>query len=364
MTALLLLALAPAPAEGYEVIVRHGEHTHRLGLVIDTAEGNLAAREAKLLAGWKPSADGSDPLDRLLPDGRLLHVEVVAVSPHAGPITRALFAALDRDGNGMVTPGEFKAVEATLLKRFDADEDGCLTALEIVPDLLTIEPKFGKPAGLSVSVVHPNESALRGGTGRPSCVARLVVNEAKRCTARDGELLFDLASTWPTDLPATPRGLLRSGREKERNRFEQVARAVVTLTVRPQARGWFEILDADGDGQVSPRELRTAWDRLADTDAKKAGFLIQPDFAAPVVSLTVSAGLAPSPAVVLIKNSRQHDGPTWFVAMDRNGDGDLSPEEFLGTEKEFKARDADGDGLISVVEAKSGDRVRKERGPK
>jgi Ca2+-binding EF-hand superfamily protein len=355
VTALLLLTLVAVPAQGYEIVVRHGEKTHHLGLEIDTAEGPLAARGAKLLAGWKPSNDGNDPLDRLLPDGRLLRVEAVAPSPYAEPLTRALFAALDRNGDGKLTPEELRDADRTLLARFDADEDGCLTPLEIVPDLLTIETKPTNPARLQTTI-HSTERL-------PRLTARLKVGQASRITIRDGKLLFDLAAAlpWPENIPATPRSLLRKGREKDRKRFEQVARSVVSLTVRPQTRAWFEVLDVDGDGQLSSRELRAAWDRLADDAAKKAGFLTLPDFSAPVVSVSLSPGVSSRPAVVLVKKQRQRRGPAWFLAMDRNGDGDLSREEFLGTDEEFRAYDADGDGLISAEEAEAGDRKRKER---
>ena len=44
--------------------------------------------------------------------------------------------------------------------------------------------------------------------------------------------------------------------------------------------------------------------------------------------------------------------PAWFRRMDRNGDGDVSPREWLGTEEDFKRLDADGDVLISPEEAR------------
>jgi hypothetical protein len=53
-------------------------------------------------------------------------------------------------------------------------------------------------------------------------------------------------------------------------------------------------------------------------------------------------------------------GPLWFRKMDRNGDGDVSPREFLGTPAQFRRIDADGDGLIDPDEAERADaRLRK-----
>ena len=52
--------------------------------------------------------------------------------------------------------------------------------------------------------------------------------------------------------------------------------------------------------------------------------------------------------------------PDWFRKMDKNGDGDVSPAEFLGTRAEFDRIDADHDGLISPEEAIQYDALKRK----
>jgi Ca2+-binding EF-hand superfamily protein len=54
---------------------------------------------------------------------------------------------------------------------------------------------------------------------------------------------------------------------------------------------------------------------------------------------------------VNVLGSANRDGPAWFRAMDRNGDGYVSRREFTGTAEVFDRLDRDKDGLLSPAEA-------------
>lgn len=137
----------------------------------------------------------------------------------------------------------------------------------------------------------------------------------------------------------------------------------VSLAVTPtvQTPTLFQLLDANRDGRLSVREFRTAWDRL---------IALEP----PGSEAITRAAIQPTASIRLMQNldrisgnqvqfQVQFDnpnqipvpqkGPLWFRKMDRNGDGDVSRSEFLGTKEEFDAIDTDHDGLISLEEAEA-----------
>jgi Ca2+-binding EF-hand superfamily protein len=134
----------------------------------------------------------------------------------------------------------------------------------------------------------------------------------------------------------------------------------VSLQVNDQGRGLFNVFDANGDGQLSIREMRTVWERVKPVCKDAAKGLDQKDLprkiqivagqgnvffnAVPVA--VFGGGMAPR-ARAAVGNV-----PVWFRKMDRNGDGDISPKEWLGTEEDFRQIDTDGDGLISAEEAR------------
>ena len=56
---------------------------------------------------------------------------------------------------------------------------------------------------------------------------------------------------------------------------------------------------------------------------------------------------------------RKVAGPLWMQMMDRNGDGDISRLEFLGTRAEFDRIDTDKDGIVSTAETEAYDKLKR-----
>jgi Ca2+-binding EF-hand superfamily protein len=135
----------------------------------------------------------------------------------------------------------------------------------------------------------------------------------------------------------------------------------VRATVTAQGNALFTALDANRDGRLGLREMRTAPQRLGELDKNKDG-QVTPDEVP--ISMTLAFGLgnagyyAYAPRVVQPGSGgtaagTPAAGPEWFTRMDRNGDGDVTEREFLGTPEQFKKLDANGDGFIERSEAEA-----------
>ena len=123
---------------------------------------------------------------------------------------------------------------------------------------------------------------------------------------------------------------------------------LVQITLLDSGPSLFEAIDTDADGALSVRELRGAWQRLEKLGCITNGQL---DLSKLPRRIRLIVSLGP-PKSLLRRVPRE--GPAWFVAMDRNNDGDVSRREFLGDDAAFRRLDTDGDGLISRAEAEKG----------
>jgi Ca2+-binding EF-hand superfamily protein len=140
------------------------------------------------------------------------------------------------------------------------------------------------------------------------------------------------------------------------------------LGVMDRGRSLFDLVDANHDGRLSIRELRMGWSRMKLLARSEHG-LSHKDIPR---RLEVSIGreqprfrsIFELRIATVRALGRGKNPPLWFVKMDRNRDGDLSPREFIGSEEDFRKIDADGDGLISVEEARKFEKELNKTNPK
>jgi Ca2+-binding EF-hand superfamily protein len=135
---------------------------------------------------------------------------------------------------------------------------------------------------------------------------------------------------------------------------------VTFLRIESLGRSLYRLLDQDNDARLGARELNQAWLRLAAWDRGRG--MIERGWLPQHFRLTLGYGtVVPErrdlfPYTTRLRPPRVEKGPLWFRKMDRNGDGDVSRKEWLGSAEQFRKIDSDGDGLISLEEAERADR--------
>jgi Ca2+-binding EF-hand superfamily protein len=142
-----------------------------------------------------------------------------------------------------------------------------------------------------------------------------------------------------------------------------------SLAISDQGRGLFDLIDASHDSRLSVREMRNAVKLVEQLDRDGDGHISRAEIPRNLL-LAMDHGPGSdnqnsAPVVFNPYGMNQQNmptlsaGPLWFRKMDRNRDGDVSRKEFLGTDEEFDRIDTDHDGLISLQEAESFDRLMR-----
>jgi hypothetical protein len=141
-----------------------------------------------------------------------------------------------------------------------------------------------------------------------------------------------------------------------RSRAEPAA-STCKVNLYDTGNGFFMALDANADGRVSVREVRKAEASLAALDRDGQPGIGQ---AEPVrhfhIEIVRGSYQLFGPSEELLAETpafqrRTPTGPIWFQRMDRNNDGDLTWNEFLGPRYVYHELDADHDDLLDPAEA-------------
>lgn len=140
----------------------------------------------------------------------------------------------------------------------------------------------------------------------------------------------------------------------------------IEVSVRQDGRTLFKLLDQNSDRRLSPRELQTGFQALAEFDYDKDERVSESELGTSYI-LTIGLGQAESmrrnPSMMMQGGQASTDavlpgvdglaGPEWFRRMDRNQDGDVAWREFLGERVLFNQLDTDSNQLIDATEAET-----------
>jgi Ca2+-binding EF-hand superfamily protein len=316
--------------------------------------------------------------------------DLVVLTPDGGPAVKQLLAARGGGRATSLRPEEF-GTDGPAFAALDKDGNGRLDTAELTewlrqPADLEFDLAFGPPgtsAGLTprdCKVATDGKTAATEGirfrfeppTGGPEMERATWLTTSNRLREQ-----FQHRSEKPKpDRPAPFDGLPAlmdladrfAGGKANPQDVDRILKALaplagcrVTVTFYDRGGGLFELLDRNGDGQLSPRELVGAA-MVLKPFARPDGAVGPTDLPRhlEIRSAVRSVSVLPSPPAAFgpqptpgakAENSGRPSAPDWFIRMDRNGDGDVSLREFLGPIELFRKLDRDGDGLISPSEA-------------
>jgi Ca2+-binding EF-hand superfamily protein len=291
------------------------------------------------------------------------------VSRPAFQFAPGLFDRLDADRDGELQPAELQRIVALPAQitlaidhgAVDSNEPTRIRLLNTSSEMQGMAPEAARP-GVSHHWWHGDgELVLDIGQRAPSRNFKLMALEqmARLDRNKNGYLepaevfLIGQFAAWDLNGDGmVPQKELETAFANE----ARISRSCIQIDVTRHAPPLWARLDSNRDQLISVRELRQVKDLLAkydaDGDGAVAGRELPFQFAIQIVPATPTSRLVTRGVTRVSRGAQRRSvGPLWFDRMDRNGDGDISPREFLGTPEQFDKMDADRDGLIDPKEA-------------
>ena len=308
------------------------------------------------------------------PDGKL--------SPEEFAIDPQTFASTDTSGDGTLNTEELRRyldgspVDLELEIAFSADDSGQAVTRVGNQDRLSKGVEVRQLGGGDIELaigrvridIHVDGGAIAAKEARTILNRRFQASDTNKNGYLENKELTGLNSAGPLagltaviDRDADGK-LYPQELADFLDRQFAIARGRVVITTSEQGRAIFGILDRDRDLRLSARELMRTVDRVISWDSDGDGrvsadeipYHLQVTITRGELSGLAFNGAAGAVPVLQAMSSlppRLTVGPEWFRLMDRNGDGDISRREFLGSREQFDTLDRDQDGLIDAKEA-------------
>jgi len=129
-------------------------------------------------------------------------------------------------------------------------------------------------------------------------------------------------------------------------------RSQIWIIVADRCCNMFGLLDSDSDGRLSFVELAHVDEVIGiDVPSRPLPQQFQITFGTPP-NRSWGGLMLPAAAKRIQTTAKEVKlGPRWFQALDRNGDGIVTPREFLGPREAYGQLDRDSDGMITLAEA-------------
>jgi Ca2+-binding EF-hand superfamily protein len=308
-------------------------------------------------------------------------------------LAQRLLMKYDRNGNGRLSPKELRW-DAGRISSIDKNKDGELSRSDLANihktplDIdLTVDVSPSDPQKPELRITHCSGKRLdrvaRPGISNMTLqnatvtisyrhvdpIAAAIDNARRKFNLLDADVNGYLDEAEIEGETLLERGLFKQiDADDDKKMFSHELEAFVReraevkamscrVNVYDTGSGFFQSMDHNNDGRISIREMRGMKKSLLElrSDDKPGVAREEP---ARRFHIEFSRGefqlFGPGEQVAketISFNTRIAAGPKWFVGSDRNNDGDLTWNEFLGHREDFHFLDKDRDGLIDPAEA-------------